>query len=106
MTSFNEKTSITKEEVLNVLKQNSLTTKIIDVRSMEEYLKNHIDEALHIPLDDLEKKGNIFDKNDYLIITCGKGGGRSMLGADILRSKGHKNVYWLEGGTFGWLEIS
>lgn len=102
MTSSRENLSITKEQVLNLLKQHSFQVKIIDVRDKEEYLEKHIGGAIYLPLDTLTNTGNIFDLNDHLIIACGKGGGRSMQGAENLRAIGYKNVYWLEGGTFGW----
>ena len=34
---------------------------------------------------------------------CGKGGGRSAEGANILNRLGHPDALWLEGGTTGWL---
>lgn len=103
MTSSPENASITQQQALNLLKLNPLHVKIIDVRSRDEYQEKHIEGALHIPLDELANKGNIFDQNDQLITVCGKGGGRSMQGAENLRAIGYKNVYWLEGGTFGWI---
>lgn len=102
MTSSPKNASITQEQVLNLFKLNPLHVKIIDVRSRDEYQEKHIEGALHISLDELANKGNIFDQNDHLITVCGKGGGRSMQGAETLSSLSYKNVFWLEGGTFGW----
>ena len=34
---------------------------------------------------------------------CGKGGGRSAEGADMLTKLSHPDALWLEGGTNGWL---
>ena len=103
MKGFQENASITKEEALLLVNQNPFHVKIIDVRSKDEYEEKHIDGAINMLLDELTNKGNIFDSNDYLITVCGKGGGRSMKGAENLRAMGYKNVFWLEGGTFGWL---
>lgn len=103
MNTTPDKSSITKEEVMLLIKQLPLQLKIIDVRSKDEYLEKHIEGAIHIPLDDLVKQDDFFDRNDYLITACSKGGGRSIQGAEILRAMGYKNVHWLEGGTFGWL---
>jgi len=102
MKASTDQTSISKEEVANLIKQNPFQVKLIDVRTREEYLEKHIDGAIHVPLDTLTNTGNIFDLNDHLITACGKGGGRSIQGAENLRAIGYKNVYWLEGGTFGW----
>jgi rhodanese-related sulfurtransferase len=38
------------------------------------------------------------------VTICGKGGGRSAEGADMLNKLGHPVAHWLEGGTNGWLE--
>ena len=103
MTTPSENLSITKQQILEILKLNPFQIKFIDVRNDEEYKANHIQGALHISLNELSTIGKIFDPQDHLITVCGKGGGRSMQGAEILRSLSYKNVFWLEGGTFGWL---
>ncbi|MBK7695629.1 MAG: rhodanese-like domain-containing protein [Saprospiraceae bacterium] len=39
-----------------------------------------------------------------LVTICGKGGGRSAAAAEILKSSGLLNTFYLCGGTFGWYE--
>lgn len=91
---------------LDELKKN-LTTgnriQIIDVRSLEEFAEKHIPEAVNIPLDELEQAFSRLDKHLFFIIVCGKGGGRSAKGAEILRQGGFRST-WLCGGTFGWFD--
>lgn len=76
---------------------------IIDVRSPEEFAEKHIPEAVNIPLDELERAFSQLDKNLFSITACGKGGGRSAKGAEILRQGGFRSN-WLCGGTFGWFD--
>mgnify|MGYP001617751569 CR=1 FL=1 len=76
---------------------------IIDVRSHEEFAEKHIPEAINIPLDDLEHFFSKLDKNLLFVTACGKGGGRSSKGAEILREGGFRAA-WLSGGTFGWFD--
>jgi rhodanese-related sulfurtransferase len=77
--------------------------RILDVRSQAEYEERHIPGAFHIPLDALEKSVSLFDSKSILIAVCGKGGGRSAEGAEILRRLGFESS-WLCGGTVGWFE--
>ncbi|MEK7256305.1 MAG: rhodanese-like domain-containing protein [Bacteroidota bacterium] len=79
------------------------TVQIIDVRSSEEFEERHIPEAIHLPLDALENSASLFDRTAILVTACGKGGGRSAKGAEILRQLGFRST-WLCGGTFGWIE--
>jgi rhodanese-related sulfurtransferase len=75
---------------------------ILDVRSRDEFDLNHIPGAVHIPLDELENSIARLDVNKVLVTACGKGGGRSATGAEILQRLGFRAT-WLCGGTFGWL---
>lgn len=77
--------------------------RIIDVRSPEEFQEKHIPDAINIPLDDLEKSIPAIDPKILLVTACGKGGGRSAKGAELLRELGF-DALWLCGGTFGWFE--
>ncbi|MCF8243514.1 MAG: rhodanese-like domain-containing protein [Saprospiraceae bacterium] len=77
--------------------------RIIDVRSREEFDENHIPGALHLPLEELENSISGLDVNNIFVAACGKGGGRSAAGAEILQRLGFRAT-WLCGGTFGWLD--
>ncbi len=76
--------------------------KIIDVRNKEEYDQNHIPNAIHLELAQIEKVDQLFHKKDIIVTVCGKGGGRSLEASQILKVLGFKNCYWLCCGTFGW----
>lgn len=71
---------------------------------MEEFAKKHIPGAINIPLSELESHSKKLSKDATIITTCGKGGGRSAQGAEILNQLGFNNANYLCGGTFGWYE--
>jgi rhodanese-related sulfurtransferase len=77
---------------------------VIDVRSKEEYNDRHIPAAVHVPLGELKDQSKEFPKNKQIVTTCGKGGGRSALGAAILKQEGFIHVSYLCGGTLGWFD--
>lgn len=95
---------IAHEELIQLIAARQQQVKIIDVRSKEEYDECHIPGAINIDLLDIELSNKLFDKNDYLITACGKGGGRSNQAAQKLEELGFKNSTWLCGGTFIWFE--
>lgn len=85
------------------LKEASEKIQIVDVRSQEEFAERHIPSAVNLPLDGLEAAAAKLDKNTVFVTACGKGGGRSAIGAETLQKLGFR-AFWLCGGTFGWLE--
>lgn len=101
-TLVNECISI--EDVKQLLTTKNQVVKILDVRSREEFDLTHIPGAINIVSLAIEMAAQLFDKSDYLITACGKGGGRSTEAAEKLQTLGFKNATWLCGGTFGWIE--
>ncbi|MCU0361113.1 MAG: rhodanese-like domain-containing protein [Bacteroidia bacterium] len=97
------KKHLTPAELKHRLKsENNLL--LLDVRSEEEYLYKHIPQAEHMPLEQIESGKYIPASNKVLITICGKGGGRSERAAQYLSTKFSNEVYYLEGGTLGWME--
>jgi rhodanese-related sulfurtransferase len=76
---------------------------LIDVRDSEDYAAAHVTGAVHIPLAELEDQADELPAGKSPVTICGKGGGRSAEGADMLNRLGHADARWLEGGTNGWL---
>ncbi len=72
---------------------------LIDVRDVADYATAHVTGAVHIPLAELGHRVNEISAGKTPVTICGKGGGRSAEGADILRESGHPDALWLEGGT-------
>ncbi len=95
---------IALKELKQLIENEKQKVKIIDVRSREEYDESHIPGAINIALLEIESANRLFDKCDFIITACGKGGGRSTQGAEKLQELGFKNASWLCGGTFGWVE--
>lgn len=76
---------------------------LIDVRDADDYAKAHVTGAVHIPLAELGKRTRELPVSETPVTICGKGGGRSAVGADMLKMLGHPDTLWLERGTTGWL---
>lgn len=75
---------------------------LIDVQDAEDYVAVKVRGAVHIPLADLEGRAGELPAGKTPAKICGKGGGRSTEGAEMLNKLGHPDAVWLEGGTSGW----
>lgn len=72
---------------------------VIDVRTKDEFMYNHLDGAINIPMQDITQKIDKYTKNksDVIIVYC-EYGGRSKKALSKLKKMGYYNVYNLEGG--------
>lgn len=98
-----KKTSINLAE-LNRLRKDIKGVIIVDVRSEAEYNEKHIPSAINLPVEQIESRKINLDLRKVIVTTCGKGGGRSERAANFIRENYVSEVYFLEGGTFGWFE--
>lgn len=82
---------------------NVVSSQIIDVRTPLEYAEGHIANAININVNEADFTLQIIDldKNKPVMVYC-KAGGRSAKAASILKDKGFKQVYDLDGGMIGW----
>ncbi len=96
------KTTITRAELKQLRIKNNIM--VIDVRGKEEYNEKHIPFAGNLPIEIIEAGNFIPEPGKIIITACGKGGGRSERSAKYLRENSNNEVYFLEGGTFGWFE--
>lgn len=71
---------------------------ILDVRTNLEYNLGHYPNALHIATADLEQQLplKIPNKEQGILVYCNTGQ-RSRYAADLLKSKGYKNVRYISG---------
>ncbi len=77
---------------------------ILDVRTVEEYLAGHIENALNIPLDQLPGKLNELKNFSTIYIHC-KRGGRARTAFDALSQMGLKNLVCIhDAGMDLWIE--
>ncbi|NNC23962.1 rhodanese-like domain-containing protein [Salinisphaera sp. USBA-960] len=76
---------------------------VVDTRSASDYKKNHILNAIHVPVAGIdERAGEISkDTNQTIICYCGSGN-QAAQAASKLRKQGYSNVYTLRGGINGW----
>lgn len=74
---------------------------LLDVRSPQEYKEGHLENAINIPVYDLEKHlKELPDKQKLIIIYCASGH-RSKQAKEKLESLGYENVYHLKNGLDG-----
>ncbi len=75
---------------------------LLDVRTQEEYIENHISGSTLIPLSDLEGQASLKlpDKQATIFIYC-RSGNRSRAAVKILSKQDYTNVFDL-GGIIRW----
>ncbi len=83
---------INYNELLNLMRETQFV--LIDVRSKQEYLENHLSGSINIPVYELEKemKKNNIDKSKIIVVYC-QYGVRSRKAVGILKGMGFKRVY-------------
>jgi len=76
--------------------------KFIDVRTISEFMSGHIQNSIHIPLQELENRLNEIEqiKQKNIIVYC-RSGARSSNATDILLKNNFK-VQNLTGGILSW----
>ncbi len=86
-----DKNDFNYKEAMEVYKKaNAL---LIDVRTPEEYRKEHIDGAINIPVYEIDNiKNEIIDQDKVILLYCSTGK-RSKIVKQILMQNGYKNVY-------------
>ena len=75
---------------------------VLDVRSPQEWAGGHIEGALHIPVDDVQKRLSEVPRDGRKLYVICAGGGRSTAAAGFLANRGFLNVHNVEGGMNGW----
>ena len=76
---------------------------ILDVRTQSEYDEGHLENAVLIPVAELESRiDEILQYRDTEIIVYCKGGGRSAQASTILDSNNFTKVFNVQGGITAW----
>jgi thioredoxin len=101
-TSSTTKNNLTAMEFAEKLKEMPTAT-IIDVRTIDEFSKGHLANALNYDWNEIEfdKQISSLDKSKPVFVYC-LSGGRSSSAASKMRSEGFKTVYELDGGIMKW----
>jgi len=92
---------ITTEEAYQMM-QDTEEYILLDVRRVDEFNEEHIEGAILIPYDEIEKRAAVElpDKKALILIYC-RSGRRSETAANILVNMGYTNVYDF-GGILDW----
>lgn len=76
---------------------------ILDVRTVSEFEEGHIENAINIPVDELENRLNELNKEDDLLVYC-RTGNRSGTAVKILADAGYTKVYHMNEGISVWIQ--
>ncbi|PQM34524.1 rhodanese-like domain-containing protein 19 mitochondrial isoform X1 [Prunus yedoensis var. nudiflora] len=94
----------------------SVGHRYLDVRTVEEFNKSHVENALNIPYmfiteeagrvknpEFLTQISSILKKQDHLVVGCNSGG-RSLKACVDLLNEGFQHVTNMEGGYCAWVD--
>lgn len=92
---------ITVNNVHSALKQDAASCALVDVRESNDFLEEHIEGSVNVPLHDLPRRSATISRNKPVYLVC-KNGKLATDAAETLRSQGFDNVYVLAGGLLAW----
>ncbi|WP_333820256.1 thioredoxin [Ohtaekwangia sp.] len=97
-----QKTQLSTDEFLAKLQQ-AKDGQVVDVRTPEEFRKNHLNGAFNMNINskEFESMVSALDKNKPVLVYC-LSGGRSAKAAQYMRSHGFREVYEMTGGMMQW----
>lgn len=76
---------------------------VVDTRSAADYKKNHILNAVHVPVAGIDGRAGEISKDTSRTIICyGGPGNQASQAAEKLHKLGYTNVYTLRGGIGAW----
>lgn len=76
---------------------------ILDVRTVSEYEENHLENAINIPIDELQVRLRELNKKDKILVYC-RTGNRSNTAIEILIEAGYTEVYHMYMGISAWIQ--
>lgn len=88
--------SISADELLNVRLEDA-GIQLVDVRKPAEHYAEHITDSLNVPLEYINEKMSILDKDQTYYIHCA-GGYRSMIFNSLMRARGFHKLIDINGG--------
>jgi glyoxylase-like metal-dependent hydrolase (beta-lactamase superfamily II)/rhodanese-related sulfurtransferase len=87
--------SISTEEFAEAIQEDKV--KVLDVRKPGEYQSEHVENAINMPLDNINDHLSELDKDETYYVHCA-GGYRSMIFSSILKARGFDNLVDVKGG--------
>nr|WP_320117578.1 rhodanese-like domain-containing protein [uncultured Marinifilum sp.] len=94
------KTSYSAIELMNELQKRD-DILLIDIREPNQLAKNGIENAIHIPMEEIQNKIPMLPKDKDIVVFCHLGF-RSKQVRNYLRNIGFYNVAHLKGGLYSW----
>lgn len=73
---------------------------VLDVRSQDEFNERHIENAINIDVNDIEKANGLIEKDQTILVYC-QSGNRSKKASKKLVKMGYKYIYDF-GGINDW----
>jgi rhodanese-related sulfurtransferase len=92
---------VTALELALWIRQRKPGLRVLDVRSDSEYEAYHVPSAERMPLTALT---TLAPKDDETLVLYSEGGAHAAQGWVLLRSSGHRHVYFLRGGLLDWMD--
>jgi rhodanese-related sulfurtransferase len=83
------------------IKERRPDLRVVDVRTAEEFDAYHVPTAERIPIDSI---GLSTLRPSELIVLYSEGGAHAAQAWVLLRALGYRNVYFLRGGLYEWIE--
>lgn len=99
--------TITREELKEMMASGK-NFKLVDVLEREHYEKEHIQGAISLPLNELEKKASaVLKKEEVIVVYCASFTCQaSTMAAEKLMALGYKNVLDYKGGLKDYKEAN
>lgn len=97
----NENDHVTAVELAAWIKERRPDLRVVDVRTPDEFDAYHVPTAERISIDSI---GTSTLRPSELIVLYSEGGAHAAQAWVLLRALGYKNVYFLRGGLYEWLE--
>lgn len=91
--------SITPKELEAMLQQPNL--QVVDVRTPQEYARDHVPGAINVPLDNIRQRWTELDPNKETVLYCGVAY-RSYLAYRVLKQQGFMLLCNMSGGFSSW----
>ncbi|NOU18912.1 MAG: rhodanese-like domain-containing protein [Bacteroidales bacterium] len=103
--SNGDTTSIKVKKAFKLIKMNANNSQfvILDVRKPDDFLKEHITNAINIDFksEDFSNKIDQLDKGKTYLVYC-YGGFRSKSTMQLMENKGFTKIYNMKGGIMKW----
>jgi len=75
---------------------------LFDIRDWESYRDGHVDNAIHLAIDNLSRLADEIDKSRPVLVMCYHGNSSQSV-ADYFVKNGFEDVYSIDGGYEGWV---